>query len=153
MTDHEAISTLIYSYAERLDAGDLEGVADLFAHATLRGDQRQASRRGRDAVLAVYRDTVMLYEGTPCTKHVTTNLIVDVDAAAGTATARSYFTVLQARPELPLQAIIAGRYQDAFARAGSVWQFTDRLILVDLLGDLRFHLRQGSVARLGQRDP
>ena len=69
-------------------------------------------------------------------------MIVEVDAPAGAATARSYFTVLQARPELPLQVIIAGRYHDQFARADGAWHFTDRMIYVDLLGDLRFHLKR-----------
>jgi hypothetical protein len=41
---------------------------------------------------------------------------VDADETAGTASARSYFTVLQSRPDLPLQPIVAGRYEGAFAR-------------------------------------
>ena len=57
-------------------------------------------------------------DGTPRTKHVTTNLIVEVDDDAGTATGRSYFTVLQAVPGLPLQPIVAGRYHDRFVRDG-----------------------------------
>ena len=35
-SDLEAIARLIHLYAERLDAGDFEGVADLFARATFR---------------------------------------------------------------------------------------------------------------------
>ena len=31
---HEAIAALIYAYAEKLDHGDFEGVARLFAHGT-----------------------------------------------------------------------------------------------------------------------
>jgi hypothetical protein len=72
---------------------------------------------------------------------VTANLIVEVDEAGATATARSYFTVLQARPGLPLQIMIAGHYHDRFARIDSAWCFTDRLMFVDVLGDLRFHLK------------
>jgi ketosteroid isomerase-like protein len=140
-TDSEAIAALIYAYAERLDAGDLQGVAQLFAHATLRTDGFEGQRRGSAEVLELYRSMTMLYDGRPCTKHVTTNLIIEVDEAGGNATARSYFTVLQARPELPLQIIIAGRYHDRFARIDGAWCFTDRLMFLDLLGDLRFHLR------------
>jgi ketosteroid isomerase-like protein len=147
-TDHEDLTALIYMYAERLDAGDFEGVANLFTRATFRSDRRPEVRRGRDEVLAVYRDTVAVYDGSPCTKHVTTNLIVEVDAARATATARSYYTVLQARPELPLQVIIAGRYHDRFARdaAAHTWHFTDRLVFVDLVGDLRCHLKRNVIA-------
>jgi len=141
-SDADVISALVHTYAERLDNGDLKGVADLFAQATLRVDGFPEVRRGSAEVLDLYRNTVALYEGRPCTKHVTTNVIVDVDAAQGTAAARSYFTVLQARPELPLQIIIAGRYHDRFARgSGGSWHFTDRLMFIDLVGDLRFHLK------------
>jgi 3-phenylpropionate/cinnamic acid dioxygenase small subunit len=139
--DHDAIATLIYTYAERMDAGDLEGVAALFAHAALHSNQRPDVRRGSAAALETFRSSVMLYDGSPCTKHVTTNLIIEADAGRGTATARSYFTVLQARPELPLQVVIAGRYHDQFACSGGNWHFSDRMIYVDLLGDLRFHLK------------
>jgi len=141
MTDGEAIAKLIHLYAERLDEGNLEGVAALFEHATLRSNHRPEGRYGRDAALAMYRDTMALYDGKPCTKHVTTNLIVELAEDAPAATARSYFTVFQARPELPLQPIIAGRYHDAFEKVAHAWRFTDRLILVDLVGDLRFHLK------------
>jgi len=141
-SDEDAITTLIYTYAERLDAGDLEGVAQLFAEATLHSNQRAEVRRGTAAVLQTFRSSVALYDGVPCTKHVTTNVIIDVDAQHGTATARSYFTVLQARPELPLQVVIAGRYHDQFAHTANAWHFTDRLIYVDLVGDLRFHLKR-----------
>jgi 3-phenylpropionate/cinnamic acid dioxygenase small subunit len=140
--DRDAIAALIHRYAELLDAGDLEGVARLFTGATFRSNQRPEPRQGSDAVLAVLRTSVALYDGSPCTKHVTTNLVIDVDPSEGTGSARSYFTVLQARPELPLQVIIAGRYHDRFARLDGTWRFTDRMVHVDLAGDLRFHLKR-----------
>ena len=140
--DRDAIAALVHAYAERLDAGDFEALAQLFTHATLRSDRRPEPRRGSAQVLELYTSTVALYDGTPHTKHVITNVVIDVDAPTTTATARSYFTVLQARPELPLQVIIAGRYHDRFARLDGTWWFADRLILADLLGDLRFHLKR-----------
>jgi hypothetical protein len=36
--------------------------------------------------------------------------------------------------------IIAGRYHDRFERVGGEWQFADRLIFSDLIGDLSHHL-------------
>ncbi len=137
--DHEAIAKLVYTYAELLDAGELEALADLFRDATLRSNYRDMPLRGRDEILRLYRDTVALYDGKPCTKHVTSNLIIEVEGRA--ASARSYFTVFQARPELPLQPIVAGRYHDRFVAESGTWRFADRLILVDLLGDLRYHLK------------
>ena len=41
---------------------------------------------------------------------------------------------------LPIQAILCGRYHDAFERVGGAWRFADRLILPDLVGDLSRHL-------------
>ena len=140
--DADSIAALIVRYAELLDAGDLNGVADLFAAATLRSNQRAAVRRGRAEALALYCDTVILYDGVPCTKHVLTNLVIDVRPDRTAAASRCSFTVLQARPELPLQAILAGRYHDRFVRRDRVWHFADRLIAVDLVGDLRWHARR-----------
>ena len=140
--DTTAITNLLYRYAERIDAGDFEGVADLFAHATLTADTWTEPRAGRPAVLAMYTDGTRRYEdGTPKTKHVTTNPIIEVDATAGTATCRSYCTVLQAvEGSLALQPIWAGRYHDRFERVGGEWRFCARHFLSDLLGDLDQHL-------------
>lgn len=137
MRDADAIAALVFTYAERVDAGDLDGMAALFAHATYRSHVREYT--GAEELARVMKGRVILYDGTPRTKHVTTNLIVDVDGDV--ATARSYFTVFQATPTLPLQPIVAGRYHDAFARVDGAWRFADRLVLVDLAGNLSQHLR------------
>jgi hypothetical protein len=139
--DWHAIETLIMTYAERVDLGDFAGVADLFDGATYRsalGDDVMV-QDGRDDVLATFETLVRRYpDGTPRTKHVTTNVMVEVDG--DTATARSYYTVMQQTDVLPLQPIICGRYHDAFARSDGEWRFTDRLIFSDLIGDLSQHL-------------
>jgi 3-phenylpropionate/cinnamic acid dioxygenase small subunit len=146
--DRAAISALVYSYAELIDAGDFAAVGALFAAATFRaaaGDQIHV-RRGAKEVQSQFEQLVrLLPDGTPGTKHVTTNLVVALDAGAGTATARSYFTVLQAGPGGPgtdVAVVVAGRYHDRFTRhAGRSWRFADRLILTDLVGDVSRHLR------------
>jgi hypothetical protein len=38
-------------------------------------------------------------DGTPKTRHVTSNVFVDVNEDAGTAIGRAYFTVFQALPD------------------------------------------------------
>jgi 3-phenylpropionate/cinnamic acid dioxygenase small subunit len=137
----EAIAALIFRYAERLDAGDLAGVAGLFEHATYRGSGGSVYR-GAAAVRDVLSQRVIRYgDGTPRTKHVTTNLTIALDADGIEATARSYFTVFQQVDAAPLQAIVAGRYHDRFVRAAGEWRFAERLIHVDLVGDLSRHLR------------
>jgi len=144
-TATEAITRLIYTYAERIDAGDFDGVADVFAHATLTFEGFGDAISGREAISALYGRTTRRYEdGTPRTKHVMTNVLVDVDddATTGTtATSRSYFTVLQAVPgALALQPVIAGRYRHGYARVDGEWRVTTMHIIIDLSGDLSAHM-------------
>lgn len=145
MDSARAVENLLYAYAERIDAGDLDGVASLFAHGRIHGvDGGPPSTvfEGRDRVRELYEVSTRLYDdGTPRTKHVTTNAIVEVDEQAGTASARSYYTVFQQTPDLPLQAIITGRYRDTFHRVDGAWWFDTRVMLVDHVGDLSHHLK------------
>jgi 3-phenylpropionate/cinnamic acid dioxygenase small subunit len=138
------IQHLLYTYAERIDAGDLEGVADLFTHGRISapaGPVGEQVYEGRDAVLAMYRAATRIHDdGTPRTKHVTTNAIVDVDDEAGTAWARSSYTVFQQTADIPLQPIVIGRYHDTFRRIDGTWWFDTRTMFVDLTGNLSRHL-------------
>jgi 3-phenylpropionate/cinnamic acid dioxygenase small subunit len=144
--DVTEITALIHEYAERLDAGDLDGVAALFEHATWGSPGRGEPLRGAAQVRRGYDSVILHEDGTPATKHVISNVTVDVEDNADTASARSYFSVLQARPDLPLQPIIAGRYHDRFERVDGRWRFTERIIIPDLVGDLSRHLRDPEVA-------
>ncbi|WP_343035018.1 nuclear transport factor 2 family protein [Aromatoleum diolicum] len=65
-----------------------------------------------------------------------------MDEAAGTATARSCYTVVQATDGFPPQIIATGRYHDRFARIDGEWHFTWRdYTLLDFTGDLSRHLK------------
>jgi ketosteroid isomerase-like protein len=141
--DVEAIRALIHEYAERIDSGDLDGLATLFSDATWGSPGRGTPLRGTEQVRRGY-DGVILYDGIPCTKHVISNVTIELTGES-TAAARSYFTVLQARPDFPLQSIIAGRYHDRFERVDGRWRFADRQIIPDLIGDLSQHLRGGDL--------
>jgi 3-phenylpropionate/cinnamic acid dioxygenase small subunit len=146
-SDVEAISALVMSYAERIDAGDLDGLAALFAHATWRSSVRAEPLRGAAEVRRAY-DGVLLYDGVPGTRHMVTNLVVELEPP-DRARARSTFTVFQARPDFPLQPVICGRYHDTFERVADVWRFSDRLIVPELIGDLSRHLRPGPALARG----
>jgi 3-phenylpropionate/cinnamic acid dioxygenase small subunit len=138
-----AVANLIYTYAERIDGGDFAGVAELFRHAVVTAEGGDIRNEGVDAVRTMYEQWTRRYDdGTPRTKHVTTNLIIEVDEDPGTATCRSYFTVFQQTAALPLQPIIGGRYHDRFERVDGAWRFTHRHMLTDLVGDLSQHLFQ-----------
>jgi 3-phenylpropionate/cinnamic acid dioxygenase small subunit len=139
------IQDLLHTYAERIDAGDFDGVADLFEHGRIHGREGGPPGtvfEGRDQVRALYEMTTRLHEdGTPRTRHVTTNSIIEADDEGGTARARSSYTVFQATPELPLQPIICGRYGDTFHVVDGAWWFDTRTMYVDLTGDLSHHLK------------
>jgi len=138
---HVAVTNLLYRYAELIDAGDYEGIGDLLAHAVITTDGSSDEIAGATAVTRMYERSTRKYpDGTPRSKHVITNPIVEVDEDAGTATCRSYYTVLQQTDHLPLQSIITGRYRDEFTRVDGVWRYTRRHMAVDQVGDLSQHL-------------
>jgi 3-phenylpropionate/cinnamic acid dioxygenase small subunit len=134
-----AIENLLYSYAERMDAGDFAGVAALFDRAAY-GPAGGPMLSGCAELESVLRSMVRLHGATPATKHVTTNVRVEIDEDGRGATARSYFTVLQALSDFPLQVVVAGRYHDRFAREQNDWRFVERVVWMDLMGDLSRHL-------------
>ena len=78
--------------------------------------------------------------GTPKTRHLVLNPIIEIDADAATATARSTFCVLQATDRIPLAPIVVGRYYDSFARDSTGWYFTERIADVEMVGDVSDHL-------------
>ncbi len=140
--DELSIANLIYTYAERIDAGDFSGVGELFEYATLTFEGYEDAVRGKEATESLYKRTTRRYEdGTPRTKHVVTNVMVEVGADATTATSRSYFTVFQAVPgHLALQPVIAGRYRHGFEKSGGNWRFSSMHIVIELVGDLGHHM-------------
>jgi len=138
--DITPISHLLYAYSDRIDAGDLEGLAELLANAGL-GTFDSPLLHGSERILALYKATVRIFEdGTPRTKHVVTNIVVEIDDSGDSASSRSYFTVLQAATPGSLAPIVAGRYHDRFTRSDAGWQFNERRISTDLVGDVSSHM-------------
>lgn len=136
----DAIRRLMNDYCFRIDAGDLDGFAALFAHGTwwVRGDPAGGATSA--AAVRERLANVILYNGKPNTKHVMTNVEVNVDEPGVRATAQCYITVFQAvPPDFPLQAIFSGHYHDRFERVDGYWRFALREISPDLLGDLSRH--------------
>ena len=136
------IARLIFLCDQRNDAGDFDGVGELFAHATMgvvgMGD---VVCEGREGVAEQYRQAVRVYpEGGARTHHLSTNLIVDVDEDAGTATCQSHYVMFQQTDVLPLQPIDAGRNRDEFERVDGVWRWKHRAINSMLHGDMSQHL-------------
>jgi len=141
------IKNVIYTYADYLDRGDLDSVAAMFSHGRILavdGEGKESAVIGAQAVDAMYRNFTRLYEdnGTPHTKHMTTNVIVELEDDGLGASARSYAVVFQAVDDFPLQPIIGVRYYDRFEKEEGQWRFSERRIESHLFGDLSRHLLQ-----------
>lgn len=139
-----AIPNLLHRYAELLDAGDFGAVARLFdrGHMVVEGQEI----RGAEALEAMMRSYVRVYaDGTPKTRHVVSNAIVDVDADGRGASCRSFWTLFQATLDLPLQVIGGGRCHDRFALIDGAWHFSRRdYAQVDFWGEAGAHLLQSA---------
>ena len=81
---YHAITTLLYRYTEYMDAADFDAVAELFADAVLTNEGVDGEITGGDAIARLYRSTNRVHDdGTLRTRHLTTNVIVDIDEDAG----------------------------------------------------------------------
>jgi 3-phenylpropionate/cinnamic acid dioxygenase small subunit len=131
------LTNRIFRYAELFDTGRFDEFAAQFEHGVW-----HKADPGADGVREYVEEHVLTYDGSPRTKHVTTNLVLDVDEEAGTATAGAYVTVFQALPDFPLQPIFSGRYRDRFERVDGDWRWVERRVLGDLYGDTSRHVRR-----------
>jgi hypothetical protein len=138
---YEQIRNLLGAYTERMDLGDFEGLGEIFRRAKLTDFDGHLVAEGFEGVRDSYTNGTQMYSGRPGTKHVTTNVQIEVDDDAGTAWAKAAYVVFQATPAMALQPIITGRYHDDFARDDDGrWYFTLRRFAVDTVGDLSQHL-------------
>jgi hypothetical protein len=125
-----------------MDAGDFAGLAALFVDGQLADDSGSIFATGAGQMQAMWEAQTRLYDGSPRTRHVTANPVIDVDEATGTATCSSSYVVFQGVGDFPFQPIVSGRYADRFARADDgTWRFVERRYAVDHVGDLSHHLR------------
>ena len=138
MSAPEAIRTLHGLYTEAMDAAAWSAVGELFARGRLTGPDGATVAEGAAGVQGLYSSMVRLHDGSPRTRHVTANAVIEVDG--DTATSRSAFVVHQQLEGLPLQAICAGRYLDRFACTDGAWHFVERQFFLDQVGDLSGHL-------------
>jgi SnoaL-like domain len=144
-SDADQIRDLLFAYCWHMDRGEFDELGALFAHASL-GDGTTPGAPGLEgaaAIAAMYRGRCILYDdGTPRTKHVCTNPIVEFDPDGDRATCRSYYLVEQQLDDFPLQPIVGGRYHDTFVRVDGRWRFAERRFYVDLVGDVSRHQRE-----------
>ena len=135
--NEQEILALLCEYCDSVDRGDIDGFAELFAEGAwgIAGDLA----KGAAAVRAVL-DNVIIYDGVPNTRHLMSNVRIDVEEGGESATARCCITVMQCvQGDFPLQAIFIGTYHDTLRKQAGRWQFKERVIVPDLVGDMSRH--------------
>lgn len=140
----DAIERLLYEYCHGIDTGDFAATAALFGVDGLYGLLGSSSAaRGSAQVLAMMRASVRTYEGVPRTRHVVTNVCIDIDPDGTSASARSYVQVIHQPPGGAIGPIVVGTYLDRLQVVDGAWQFRERRMQLELTGDLSTHLQPG----------
>ena len=136
------ITNLLYRYNEYIDKGDFAGAAGMFKDAKLKLRGHDELQSGAE-VLPMLQHFVIIYpDGTPKTKHIVTNPIIEIDEQAGKANTRSQYTVFQVTEDIPMQVIAAGGYHDSFERVDGTWRFSYRdYTLFNMAGNIIGHLK------------
>ncbi|TSD93693.1 hypothetical protein FOV72_19015 [Gordonia rubripertincta] len=134
------ITALLTTYVQRLDAGDLTGVAELFdrAEVFVSGSRIGA---GSAFVERLLHDTVIIYEdGTPHTRHVLGKPSIEIEDQ-GRATVSCEYTVTQDGPDGEY-VVMVGRHHDTFIVDDGEWHFASRDYGdITHVGDTSRHLR------------
>jgi hypothetical protein len=148
----EEIRRIIHEYPRLSDGGDIDGVGRLQAGVKMGAAMGQLASEIPDDQLhsspaevaaKAYRDNVTFYpDGLSHAKHLITNVDIRFANGGAAAQAQSFFVVLQAEEQFPLQIIITGRYVDDFALEGDEWRLKVRREFLDQIGDLSRHLSQ-----------
>jgi hypothetical protein len=137
--DHWEIANLIARYAELLNLGRIDELGELFRYGRISSTTSDDVYEGSEAVIAMYRNSVVFPEKLPDTLLFTSNLQLEIDG--DTASAKAYFLGMHQVPN-GVAAVIAGRYHDEFRRIDGRWWFHHRHMLPDLTGDLSSHLTE-----------
>ncbi len=137
------ILALMHRYSFLVDRGDLVGFAGLFESAEW-GAEGDTLLTGYEMLEMLKREVIIYPDGTPRTRHVVTNIELDVDEERGTAQGQSYITLFQQTDDFPLQVIFSGEYHDEFVRENDVWRFDKRIIKGPMFGDQSRHMRSAT---------
>ncbi len=141
MSDREAILSLMNQYGFTVDSGDLDGFVELYKHAELYVEGTPPKRGVKEIYDNVVANVILYEDGTPKTRHIISNVDIEIDAAAETAKGQRYVTVIQQTETLPLQTIFSGHYHDEFVKDNGAWRFSRTIITGPLAGDTSQHLR------------
>lgn len=140
MTGKNEITSLINQYSYTLDAGDLHGFVRLFEYSYWCVDGFPENYGSEELFENVISKIIIYEDGTPRTRHITTNVELSIDENVGKASGQRYLMVLQEAPVFPLQIILSGHYFDEFVRVDGVWRFSRCIIKHPLVGNMSKHM-------------
>ena len=156
MDSYREIENLIYLGAWTTDEGGGAGEScrEVFKHCKITMPDTGEIALGPD--LAEHSEQwLKTYapDSNTRTLHCISNVWIEVDEAADTATSRSYLTIAQAVPQdgFPLQPIMGGIYYDTFVRVDGKWRFDTHRFEPKLIGDLSRHVTTIDQLPLWQR--
>ena len=125
-----ACERLVYAYSRALDLGDMSGAADFFAEngSLARPMAPDKVIQGRETI----RTSLMTRPTTLLTKHLATNIVIDV-VSRDEAIGLSYLTMISttppaatAPPYVSQGPIYFGEFKDRFIREKGSWKLLDR---------------------------
>jgi hypothetical protein len=138
---HRDIERLMFRYARSVYLAQWDELGRLFTHGQVRATTSDDVASGATEVANLWASVNKVHDdGTLRTRHLLTNVMIEIDEDGGTATAESYFMVFQATDRTPLQPIAGGRYTDQFRRRDGMWWFEEKFIHVDQVGNVADHL-------------
>lgn len=125
-----ACERVVYAYSRALDLGDMNAAADCFAQngSMARPMAPDQVIEGREAI----RASLLTRPKTLLTKHLATNVMIDVDSR-DTASGISYLTMISTTPPVDAKPpficggpLYFGEFKDRFVREKGVWRFLER---------------------------
>ena len=140
ITARESIERLLFEYSASVDDGDFVRTGALFGEAGLYGLVDRLAASGSAQVTGTMIKTIRTYDGRPRTRHIVTNIVIDLADDEQSATVRSYIHVLHQAPGGDLAPLVGGTYHDRVHLVNGQWQFAERRMHIELVGDLSTHL-------------
>jgi SnoaL-like domain len=125
-----ACERIVYAYSRALDLGDMSAAVDLFAEngSMARPMAPEQVIQGREAI----RAAMLTRPKTLLTKHLATNVIIDVDSR-DSAHGISYLTMISTTPPndgkppfISTGPVYFGEFKDRYVRERGVWRFLER---------------------------
>ena len=158
---HHEINGIMVRVHQCINQAKWDDLAVLFARASVItryawSDTPIVATGNGERVADAYRTTVLLHDGLPRVQYTLTNVLIDGDDDAGTATSWSQYLVIQGNDATwsgargvereegdnaaRISIVAGGRYEDEFQWDRGQWWLTKRTCHADFTGDRSQHM-------------